>query len=70
MDKQACKSIICHADNITDEISPGALSFNFAETFAGDLTRDVFQLGVFTFQSCFLDFLVPTFKCIFSSKLF
>lgn len=31
-----CKSIICHADNITDGISPLALLFNFTETFAGD----------------------------------
>ncbi len=42
MDKQACKSIICHADNnITDEISPLALSFHFAEAFVEYLIRDL-----------------------------
>lgn len=29
MDKQACKSIICHADNATEEISPPAFVISF-----------------------------------------
>lgn len=47
MDKQACKSIICHADIITDEISPLALSFNFAKTFL----EKQFQFGVLQIYS-------------------
>lgn len=54
MDKQACKSITCHADNITDEISPLALSFNFTETFVERLARDVLALSTRCIANIFI----------------
>lgn len=44
MDKQACKSIICHTDNITDGVSPLALSFH--------LCRRSFMIFIFFLAWC------------------
>ena len=69
MDKQACKSIICHADNITDEISPLALSFNFAETFL----EKQFQFGALQIHSLLrheLRFVCRMFDFILNCELF